>query len=456
MFRIIFVMRDTLSEKVADNISSHALLKDGEKIIVALSGGADSVALLSICKELGLNCKASHCNFHLRGEESNRDEEFCRKLCRQLGVEITVTDFDVAKRMAATGESLEMACRNLRFGLWDGWIEEDRSRVILLAHHLEDDIETFLLNAMRGSGVAGLKGILPRRGNYLRPMLSITKTEILEYLSLRGLGYVTDSSNSDNSFKRNKIRNLILPQLCEYFPSAKPSFGRTLEILKEEYRYMTSCLEVARQRYVGEGGEINLTALLADESQPRIVLFNILKGEGFSMDVVDDILMVASSNGEKASGGQRFRSIGREYIFDRGFLRPSKSVPDEFSKLVSLDKSPFSLRKLSISEFQNLLTKRSLRKDCIYLDAEVLTGNPQFILRNWRIGDRMKPFGMKGSKLVSDLLTDAKISVDEKKRVRILLRGEGEILWVIGLRASDLYKITSGTREVLEVKYEGL
>lgn len=444
-------MSHQLIDKIALNISQFRLFKEGENIFVGLSGGADSVALLAALIELGYHCSASHCNFHLRGDESDRDQSFCEQLCTDLGVELITADFDVHSRMVATGDSVEMACRALRFGFWKNLTAEKSPAVVALAHHLEDDIETFFLNAMRGSGVAGLKGMLPRRECFVRPMLNVTRQEILDYLSYKDLKYITDSSNLDNSFGRNKVRNIILPVINEGFPGAVASMHRTIEYLKEEYLFIADCLDMARDRYVNNDGIIDVASLLRSEKHPKFLLFSLMKESGFSMSQVMDILSLAAETDGRSFAGQIFTGRDISYVFDRGNLIPQPSAFDFCESIVDLSTPPFSMREMTAEAFREMLSQGRLDKEAIYLDSDVLCGSPLFRLRNWRVGDRFRPFGLKGSKLVSDLMKDAKLSAVEKRRLRILLRDD-DILWVIGFRPSNLFTVTDRTRQVLEIK----
>ncbi|MDE5960388.1 MAG: tRNA lysidine(34) synthetase TilS, partial [Duncaniella sp.] len=222
-------MSDKFCNKVRKFTTDNNLAgSHGDTIIVGLSGGADSVALLSVMLELGYECVAAHCNFHLRGNESMRDENFCRELCRELSVELLTVDFDVSERCRHTGESVEMACRELRYDWWNGLINKGIGNLIAVGHHREDNVETFFLNLLRGSGLVGLKGMQPRSLNIIRPLLDTTKAEIISYLESRGLKYVTDSTNSSNEFKRNRLRNIVLPEFEQAFPGAMDAIATSI------------------------------------------------------------------------------------------------------------------------------------------------------------------------------------------------------------------------------------
>lgn len=217
---------NAFEEKTLRYIHRHMPAVANGKILAAVSGGADSVALLRVLAALGCNCIAAHCNFHLRGDEADRDEAFVRKLCHDIDIELRCTDFDVEAYKKSHGVSTEMACRELRYD----WFERQRAAlgcsVIAVAHHRDDNIETFFLNLVRGSGITGLAGIKPCNGKIVRPLLGSSRDEIINYLKTLGQDYVTDSTNLENDYARNKIRNVMLPEISRLFPSAMAEIGR--------------------------------------------------------------------------------------------------------------------------------------------------------------------------------------------------------------------------------------
>lgn len=446
-------MSDNFCNKVRKFISdNHLASLHGDKIIVGLSGGADSVALLSVLRELGYDCVAAHCNFHLRGEESMRDENFCRQLCRELSVELFTVDFDVFERCGQTGESVEMACRELRYDWWKGLLESGVANLIAVGHHREDNVETFFLNLLRGSGLTGLKGMQPRSLNIIRPILDTTKGEIISYLESRGLSYVTDSTNSSNEFKRNRLRNIVLPEFEQAFPGAMDAIATSISYLYDNYKLYSDHKAELRNKYVGADGTVNINEIVASETNARMVLFEILSNAGINMTQVDNILASINGQGACNASGKLFHTQSGSYLLDRGRLIPVDNSENESCEYVNILNPPFNVEKLTHKTFEKLIADKSLRRDAIYLDSRVLEGNPVFELRSWRKGDRFTPFGMKGGKLVSDLLSDAKFSLADKRDVRILTR-DGKILWVVGLRAANLYTIDKNTSEILCLTY---
>lgn len=411
------------------------LIATGTTVIVGLSGGADSVALLDLLASLDYRCVAAHCNFHLRGNESCRDEEVAKSHAERLGVEFVKVDFDVPARRKSTGESVEMACRALRYEWWEGLRQQLGNAVIAVAHHRDDNIETFFLNLMRGSGIAGLKGMQPRTGCIVRPMLGCTRQEIEEYCRDRDLRYIVDSTNLENDYRRNRLRNIIIPEIDCRFPGAVEGIARSIRCLADNYEFYRDCVKDAVDRYMSPDGSIDVAAIIDREPHRRMVLFEILSPLGLNMTHVDNILDCASRSGLTFGG----------YILDRGILRPASSETAE-ERIVTLTDDPGF--EVTISPRGDFSPTRDPMT--IYLDEKVLDGDPVFTVRPWRKGDRIAPFGMKGTRKVSDLFSDAKLPVDAKKRVSILTRN-GEILWVIGLRASRHFPVTPATARYLTI-----
>lgn len=448
-------MTNLFEKKVRDFIESNHLVGKTDGIVVGLSGGADSVALLLVLRELGYKCIAAHCNFHLRGEESMRDESFCLNLCHSLGVEFLKQDFDVDESRESTGESVEMACRRLRYDWWDSLLREGYGNVIAVGHHREDDVETFFLNLLRGSGLAGLKAMMPRNVNTVRPLLDCTKAEIIDYLKNQGESFVTDSSNLSNDYKRNRLRNIVIPELEKVFPGAAEAISTSISHLRDNFALYTDYTDELRSKYIDSDGSIDLSRLVTTEKNSRMVLFELISKVGINMTQVDNILATINDNGACPVSGRTFRTPAITYLLNRGKLIPMTDTDEDngFCENVNLFSAPFSARRLSIDEFERMREERRLNPSALYLDSRVLDGNPEFELRSWRKGDRLEPFGMRGSKLVSDLLSDAKYSLQQKKSVRLLTR-DGQILWVISLRTSRNFAVDKTSREVLEIIYQ--
>ncbi len=387
--------------------------------LLALSGGADSVALLRLAYAQGICVTALHCNFHLRGEESMRDEAFVRQLCKSLGVPLRVKDFDTRDYAERHGVSLEMAARTLRYE----WFEEERRRLgaqwIAVAHHRDDQAETILLNLVRGTGPLGLQGMRRRNGFVVRPLLDWSRQRVLDYLQRIGQDFVTDSTNLERDARRNVIRLDVMPLLRSINPQAVEHICQTAALMQDALPDVEMATDDATSQKAVDG------LSLYD-------LYLWLSPCGFSLAQQRDIFQ--HRNG---LSGAVWNSATHRLLRDRGQLILEKAdtpqMPDVLQQVVAVD------------DALAWLQAQPKGRDICYLDADKLT----FPLeqRLVREGDRFCPFGMKGSKLVSDLLTDHKLTRFEKERQTVMTSGES-ICWVVGLRADERFRVDAQTSRV--------
>lgn len=411
-------------------------LGDNPAVGIALSGGADSVALLLIGQELGWKLTALHCNFQLRGEESLRDENFVKELCRILDIPLHVIRFDVAAKQHQSGESLEMACRSLRYKWFREMAETYSLKAIALGHHADDNIETLMLNALRGSGLGGIKGILPRRDIFIRPLLEIPREAILDYLQWRNVGFVTDSTNLQSEFRRNRLRNEVLPTLYDNFPGGAHGLTSTLSFLRDDYQLFKYLIQEKKEKYCLPDGKIKLQHLLREESSPAPLLFHLLEG---CLDRSTIDCLIASAD----ESGRYFHGKGNDsFLLDRGIL--SSIIPSG----IETETHTVISRIIGRGDF-------APRRDgnFAWFDASILDNNPEFELRDACKGDRMQPFGMKGTRLLSDIFSDLKIPDNEKWIRKVLIRN-GEIIWIPGLRQGACFPVTAQTTNILELHWE--
>lgn len=436
-------------QKVRRAINTYGLLRPEGKVIVALSGGADSVALLDSLLQLGYDCVAAHCNFHLRGEESNRDMHHAEAITERLGVDLYVKDFDVAGRRKLSGESLEMACRTLRYEWFFELLDRDSAQAIAVGHHREDQVETFFLNLLRGSGLTGLAGMRHRSEHVVRPLLDVSRAEIESYLVARGLEWVTDSTNAADDFARNRLRNRLLPMMEQLFEGAGDAVLRSMAILRENHDFFARALADAAAPYVGADGSVNLAAMSAGCPQAGLVLFEHLKGEGFSRTQTDDMLRAAAR-----SGGSFTARATHTRDVDHGILRPARASrkASEGAVEVSLLRDIFSPVNISVTRHSVAEFRPGRDPNVAYIDERALEGKAVWRLRPWSRGDRMTPYGMAGQKLLSDIFADARLSAEQKRGVWLLTRND-EILWAVGIRASAKWAVVPGTKRYLRLQF---
>lgn len=431
---------EQFERQVSAAISANQLLRPGARVVVALSGGADSVALLAVLAQLGYDCVAAHCNFRLRGEESMRDMRHAEAVCRRLGVELTTKYFDVEGRRKLTGESVEMACRTLRYNWFAQLLDSKRAAAIAVGHHREDNVETFMLNLLRGTGMAGLCGMRYRNGMVIRPLLDMSRSDIEAYLQACGLTYIVDSSNNSDEFKRNRLRNRVLPELQRSFPGAADSILATIRHLAGSHSLYRQLVADRMALYADDCRTVSLDALAASEPGARMLLFEFLHDEGYNMSVIAGMI------GSVGQSGKLFRSktgVVRELSRGKLKLQNLDATHNERIYPVSLLRDILSPVHIEVNEADVAEFKPCGDVNVAYFDAAIAAGD-DLCLRHWRRGDRLDPFGMQGSKLVSDLFAGAKYDAAAKRDAWLLCKGD-TILWVVGLRASRHYAVGPGT-----------
>lgn len=421
--------------KVSAYINKHKLLNANDLYIVALSGGADSVALLLLLKEGGFNVHAAHCNFFLRGSESDRDEAFCVDLCRQLGVELHRAHFATREYAEAHKVSIEMAARELRYS----WFEQLRKDIgaagICVAHHRDDSVETVLLNMIRGTGLRGLTGIQPRNGYVLRPLLCVSRDEIEHFLAKRGQKYVIDSTNLETDVKRNKVRLQVLPLLRTLNSAVSDNIQRMVENVAEAQIVLDSLLDNFKKHNTLELRE------LEKYGSSEYVIYEWLKNYGFNGTQARQVL--EAETGKIMSSSQGYDVLkDRERLIIERTLKPFNPmrIPEEGMYVLD-EKMRLSLRKCAayVSKKPFIAT----------FDAQKVVF--PLTVRRVEEGDWMIPFGMRGRKLLSDLMTDRKMTVFEKRRQLVVVDAQDVIVWAVGLRIADSVAVAETTQSVLEL-----
>lgn len=428
-------------------IDKYQLLAISQPVLVGVSGGADSIALLTVLVELGYSCIVGHCNFHLRGEESMRDEAFTEAYARKLNLPFLKVDFHTREYAADRHLSVEMAARELRYA----WFEEKRcmagAQAIAVAHHQDDNVETVLMNLFRGTGIRGMSGIRPRNGFVVRPLLSVTHAEILQWLAGRNLDYVTDSSNLSTVYTRNFIRLRVLPLLEEINPSVREAISRTSGHLAETESLFAYVIADARKRVFESENRLSIRTLMQYPS-PKAVLFELLKEFHFSPSSAEEIFQ---SLGKES--GKLFFSSSHRLVKDRDYLllAPLECVGQEAYVLeegIAHWKGPVELAFEQLPVTGSFHIRRN--KEVAYFDWERLTF--PLVVRRWKQGDWFVPFGMQGRKKLSDYFSDHKFSRLDKEQVWLLCSGEA-IIWIIGERPDNRFQVSRTTRRCLMVEF---
>ncbi|HEY5592863.1 MAG TPA: tRNA lysidine(34) synthetase TilS [Paludibacter sp.] len=437
-----------MQQKVQNYIEKHELLTPKGRVIVGVSGGADSVALLHLLVSLGYDCIIAHCNFHLRMEESDRDEAFVLNLSKDLKIPYYSIDFDTIKYADTHHISIEMAARDLRYAWFYELLEKQSAQAIAVAHHADDGIETMLMNLIRGTGLRGLTGISARNEKVVRPLLCCTRKEIENYIITHDLEHIEDSTNATPDYQRNKFRNVVLPLLEEINPSVRQTLYDSLERFEGNLAIYEQAIEKIKNAVVikeSETVKLNID-LLKQQADVPTVMYELLHSYGFGAATIKQI--TEQLDGES---GKQFYSETHRLLKDRKYLIISKieSKTDDVYWIQETDTEIMKPIHLKLSKLQlNPHFQVSKEKNCVHIDAAKLQFPLQ--LRRWHEGDTFFPFGMKNRKKVSDFFIDNKLNLLEKEQSWLLISGE-DIVWIVGQRMDNRFRVTEKTIDVSEL-----
>ena len=444
----------TLIEAFQRYIDENNLVTHDDRILLTVSGGVDSMVMLSLFVRCGYAVGVAHCNFQLRGAESDEDELLVRDEAARYGVPWYNRRFETAAEMERTGESMEMAARRLRYAWFDELSHAEGYTAVAIAHHADDSIETFFINLLRGTGLRGLTGISIQVGKVVRPLLFASRREILEYAAANHIPYREDSSNRSTKYLRNKIRLGLIPRIREINPKFTSLMCRNLARLTDAQLFINHGIERIRETAVTSSEGIDTIHLdRIDPAFPQeFVIYELLNSAyGFKGDVIDALCRAL---GQGASG-RRFYARDHVAVTDRGRILVAPIAPDD-ECLTTVEKgAPRSYCGNAVLYYEycdiDTIKNFGVPEHIAQVDADRL----QFplTLRRWKEGDWFIPFGMTGRKKVSDFLIDAKVSLPEKQRQFVLLSGE-EIVWLVGRRIDDRYRLTSETENVLRITKE--
>jgi len=436
-------------------IHQNQLFRKDQSILLAISGGIDSVVMCELMRQAGFGFAIAHCNFSMRGNESEEDEAFVRKLAMAMNVPLYIKLFDTADYAQKHSLSIQMAARELRYAWFEELLDKFSYKYVANAHHLDDQAETFFINLLRGTGLSGLHGILPKQGRVIRPMLFVTRDEIVEFAHQEGLQWREDSSNRSKKYLRNRLRLELMPVLKKIDPSFSQNLNSTIRILRETETIYRQKIEEGKADLL-EKSNIDVRILISwlEEFSPiETWLFELLRPYDFSYTVVEEIV-----NSLGNISGKMFFSPTHRLLRDRDYLiieslgeiagkveEPIVAFSTSGNNVVVL---PVPLA-FSITDYSDFNIPPGPAIACF--DIEKL----QFPLhlRHWRQGDYFFPFGSIGKKKLSDFFVDNKLSIDEKERIWLLTSGD-DIIWVTGMRSDHRYRLTHSTKKVLVVELE--
>lgn len=430
--------------RFAQFVTQNRLFDSDSVVLAAVSGGMDSVLMARLLAASGQAFAIAHCNFQLRAAEADADQAFCRELAAELNVPFHTINFDTTAFATEQKISIQMAARQLRYQWFDELRVQNHYPAIALAHHQNDAIETILLNLTRGTGIAGLHGILPQNGHLVRPLLFLQRDEIEQLIRDNAIPYREDSSNASTKYARNLIRHEVVPQLKTLNPSLERTFEQNLQHFRELEQLLDEQVEKYRRQLIRHDDELHLPLdVLKQLSPQRLLLFGLLQPYGFNQEHVDSII-----NSLDKHSGRMFSSATHRLLLDR-------------DKLILKEITAFPLAEVTIQSDTTHLNYGDLRLSILHDDTPlIIKDNPMatsvdadllvypLTLRPWQQGDSFQPLGMKGRQLLSDFFIQQKLPLHQKDRVPVLINGNGDIIWLGGYRLDERYKVSSRTKKV--------
>ena len=435
-------------QQFLNHVIESKLFKASDKILLAVSGGMDSMVMLNLFLTAGYSIGVAHCNFQLRGDESDGDEAFIKQVCSDLKIPFFVKRFLTNAHAEQNGLSIQVAARELRYAWFTELVLREDYDLLATAHHLNDNLETVLMNFIRGTGLSGVCGIPERKKNVIRPLLTFSRKQLQQYAAEQHLSWREDSSNESNDYQRNFVRHHLVPLMAEMNPNLDANFLKTLKRFKASQALVQAQLQAIRNQFVVHQKKRTTISksFAAKVEYPSQVLWELIKVYGFNGEQCDEIILAM-----RGIPGKRFLSEGHELYVDREalILTEVKEFWSDVLIMENQDHAKLGDWNLTIS----VIDAASYAADAY--QATLDCSKIQFPLtwRPWKKGDSFFPLGMKGRKKISDFLINQKVPRPDKESVTVLESG-GEIIWVVGYRIDDRFKVTSDTNHALRLLVE--
>lgn len=435
-------------EQLLNHIHRHNLCKTTDKILLAVSGGVDSMVMLHLFRKAGFQIGVAHCNFQLRGEDSIGDEALVNLACVENAIPFHAVRFDTLNHAGSRSISTQMAARELRYRYFEEVIQAHGYQYIATAHHLNDSLETTLLHFTRGTGIEGMTGIPLQQGRIIRPMLFATRAIIEDYAQLHQISWREDKSNSSDDYQRNLLRHTVVPRLRELNPNLEQTFRNTQERLQGADQLLKKFIAHFREEAIrssGTGWTIDMQKLRSQPS-PQVLLWEVVKEHGFNYEQCQRIVSDHQS-GKKFLSATHIITVDRNQFFVQRKEETSVSVftIDSFTSGIQSESAALYFESVAKEKFQLQHHPERAQFDLGKMHYPLLW-------RPWKEGDSFIPLGMKHTKKLSDFLIDNKVPLPEKQKITVL-ESAGTIVWVVGFRIHDHFKVTEQTHTVLTVDF---
>ncbi len=441
-----------LLKKLKLFIADEHLFQPKDRLLVAVSGGVDSVVLCALCQQANVDFAIAHCNFHLRGNASDADEKFVEQLAKQYKVPFYLQHFDTVAEANISKTSIEETARNLRYQWFESIRTANALNYVLTAHHADDNIETVTMNFFRGTGISGLRGILPKQGKIIRPLLFARRSELEQFVNEHGLQFVTDHTNLENDYTRNYFRNTIIPLVNESFPEAATNVLKNIQRFKEtEILYQQSVQQHLKKLLEFKGNEVHIPVLKLLKTSPlATIVFEIIKAYGFTSHQTSEVIALLSSESGKYTESALYRVIKNRnwlIISPKQTTAAANILIEATDYEVAFEKGLIKMQELNCDNY-----KLSTDNNIATLDAASI----QFplLLRKWKQGDYFYPLGMQKKKKLSRFFIDNKLSLTQKENTWVV-EMDKKIIWIAGMRIDDRFKISANTKKILKLSLSG-
>ncbi|GAB2819693.1 tRNA lysidine(34) synthetase [Ferruginibacter profundus] len=439
-----------LQKQFTAYIKKENLFHPKDKLLLAVSGGVDSVVLCELCKQVGYTFAMAHCNFNLRAGDSRRDEAFVQSLAQQYGVAFHGISFDTNAVARQEKKSVEETARDLRYG----WFEELRIdngyNYIVTAHHADDNVETVLMNFFRGTGIKGLHGILPKQNKIVRPLLFTTKKELQAFATTNKLAFVTDFTNEQNDFTRNYFRNELIPAVQKVFPAVNENILKNISRFGEAEQLYTQAIEMHKKNLLEiKGNEMHIPVLKLQKLRPLpSIVYEIIKDYNFTAPQTEEVIGLLQSE-----SGKYVRSSSHRIIRNRKWLIISPNKTDDAQNILIEENDTSINFEGGVVEIEKYLQLSTISHQPSTAQLDAAEIKFPLLLRKWKQGDYFYPLGMQKKKKLSRFFIDQKLSLTQKESVWVI-ESNKKIVWVIGLRIDNRFKITDGTKQILQLVFK--